>query len=90
MTSSLRWPLTKSTHGTCWSWAKRRIASLNPSLIFPSGAVEAIGSPNCWCTNATSPASYCSPGTYTPEIHPVDALHLEHHVIVQDIGDSAR
>jgi hypothetical protein len=24
------------------------------------------------------------------EIHPVDALHLEHHVIGQDIGDGAR
>ena len=46
MTSSLRWPLTKSTHGTCWSRAKRRIAALNASVIFPSGAVEAIGSPS--------------------------------------------
>jgi len=82
--------LAKSTHGTCWSRAKRCIASLNPSLILPSGAVEAIGSPSCRCTNPTSPASYCSPGTYTPEIHPVDALHLEDDVISQDIGDSAR
>ena len=37
----------------------------NPSLIFPNGAVAAIGSPSCRCTNPTSPASYCSPGTYT-------------------------
>jgi hypothetical protein len=24
------------------------------------------------------------------QIHPVDRLHLEHHVIVEDIGDAAR
>ena len=46
MTSSLRWPLPKSSHGTRWSRAKRRIAALNASVIFPSGAVEAIGSPS--------------------------------------------
>jgi hypothetical protein len=36
---------------------------LNLSLIAASGAVEAIGSPGCRCTNATSQAGYCSPGT---------------------------
>jgi hypothetical protein len=36
---------------------------LNRSLIAASGAVEAMGKPSCWCTNATSPAGYCSPGT---------------------------
>ena len=46
MTSSLRWPLPKSTHGTCWSRAKRCIAAANASVIFPSGAVEAIGRPS--------------------------------------------
>ena len=46
MTSSLRWPLAKSTHGTCWSRAKRRIAALNASVTFPNGAVEAIDSPS--------------------------------------------
>jgi hypothetical protein len=62
---------------------------VNQSLIFPSGAVEAIGSPSWRCTNATNPAAYCNPGTYTPEIHPVDALDLEHHMICEDISDSA-
>ena len=47
MTSSLRSPLAKSTHGSCWSRAKRRIAVLNASVIFPNGAVEAIGNPSC-------------------------------------------
>jgi hypothetical protein len=36
---------------------------LNLSLIAASGAVEAIGRPSCRCTNATSPAGYCNPGT---------------------------
>ena len=46
LTSSLRWPLAKSTHGTCWSRAKRCIAALKASVIFPNGAVEAIGNPS--------------------------------------------
>ena len=46
MTSSLRWPLVKSTQGTRCSRAKRRIAALNASVICPSGAVDAIGSPS--------------------------------------------
>jgi hypothetical protein len=65
MTSSLRSPLTKSTHGTPTSRANRRIAVANPSEIVPNGAVEAIGNPSWRCTNATNPAGYCSPGTYT-------------------------
>ena len=46
MTSSLRWPLPNSTQGTWCSRAKRCIAAANASVIFPSGAVEAIGSPS--------------------------------------------
>jgi len=38
--------LAEVPHGTRWSRAKRRIAALNASVIFPSGAVEAIGSPS--------------------------------------------
>jgi hypothetical protein len=26
----------------------------------------------------------------SPAVHPVDALHLEHHMIGEDIGDGAR
>jgi hypothetical protein len=65
MMSSLRWPLTKSIHGTPWSRAKRRITVLKPSLIGANGAVEAIGNPNCRCTNPTNPAEYRNCGTYT-------------------------
>ena len=65
MTSSLRWPLTKSTHGTRWSRAKRRIAAVNASVIFPSGAVEAIGNPSWRWTYPSSPPACCSCGTYT-------------------------
>ena len=50
MTSSLRWPLAKSTHGTCCSRAKRCTAAPNPSVILAKGAVEAIGNPSCRCT----------------------------------------
>ena len=46
MTSSLRWPLAKSTQGTRWSRANRRIAAENESVTLPSGAVEAIGNPS--------------------------------------------
>jgi hypothetical protein len=38
--------LTKSTHGTPLSRAKRCIAVVNVSVIAASGAVEAIGKPN--------------------------------------------
>ena len=46
MMSSLRCPLAKSTHGTCCSRAKRRIPAENASVIFPNGAVDAIGNPS--------------------------------------------
>jgi hypothetical protein len=36
------------------------------------------------------PGLVLQPGHVHVEIHPVDALHLEHHVIGQDISDSAR
>jgi len=36
------------------------------------------------------PARVLQPGHIHVEIHPVDSLHLEHHVIVEDISDSAR
>jgi hypothetical protein len=36
---------------------------VKPSLIDAIGAVEAIGNPNCRCTNPTSPAAYCNCGT---------------------------
>ncbi len=63
MTSSLRCPFTKSTHGTRWSRANRRIAALNASVIFPSGAVDAIGNPNWRCTYPSKPAANCNFGT---------------------------
>ena len=44
-TSSLRWPFTKSTHGTPASRAKRCTAPVNPSVILASGAVEGTGNP---------------------------------------------
>ena len=47
ITSSLRCPLAKSTQGTPLTRAKRCTAVLNASVIFASGAVEAIGNPNC-------------------------------------------
>ena len=50
MTSSLRWPLAKSTHGIALVRANRCTAVLNASVILASGAVEAIGNPNCRCT----------------------------------------
>ena len=39
---------------------------------------------------ALYPAAVGQPGLPDVEIHPVDRLHLEHHVIVEDIGDTAR
>ena len=47
ITSSLRCPFTKSTQGTRLTLAKRCTAVLNASVIFASGAVDAIGNPNC-------------------------------------------
>jgi hypothetical protein len=90
MTSSLRWPLTKSTHGTRCSRANRRIAALNPSVIFPSGAVEAIGNPSWRVDVAQQPTGMLKLRHVDVAVHPVDALHLEHHMIVEDIGDGAR
>ena len=39
---------------------------------------------------ALHPAAVGQPGLPHVEIHPVDRLHLEDHVIVEDIGDAAR
>ena len=49
MTSSLRWPFAKSTHGIPLARANRCTAVLNASVIFANGAVEAIGNPNRRC-----------------------------------------
>jgi hypothetical protein len=49
MTSSLRCPLANSTQGSRLTVAKRCTAVLNASVILASGAVEAIGNPNCRC-----------------------------------------
>ncbi len=46
-TSSLRWPLAKSTQGICRLAAKARTALVNPSLTGASAAVEATGLPSC-------------------------------------------
>ena len=50
ITSSLRCPLAKSTHGSRWSRANRCTALSNALVMRASGAVEAIGNPNCRCT----------------------------------------
>ena len=39
---------------------------------------------------ASHPAAVGQPRLPHVEIHPVDGLHLEHRVIVEDIGDAAR
>jgi hypothetical protein len=39
---------------------------------------------------ALHPAAVGQPRLPHVEIHPVDRLHLEDHVIVEDIGDAAR
>ena len=39
---------------------------------------------------ALHPAAVGQPGLPHVEIHPVDRLHLEDHVIVEDISDAAR
>ena len=59
----LRWPLANSTHATRRSRAKRRIAALNASVIFPSGAVEAISNPSWRWTYPSSPLACCSCGS---------------------------
>jgi hypothetical protein len=69
--------------------AKRCIAATNASVIGSSGAVEAIGSRR-WPRSSPTPAGVLQLRHVDVEIHPVDALHLEHHVIVEDIGDAAR
>jgi len=39
---------------------------------------------------AGHPTAVGQPGNPDVEIHPVDALHLEAHMIVKDIADAAR
>ena len=62
ITSSLRCPLLKSTHGMPSVCANRRTARANRSVIFASGAVDAIGNPNSRCTYPTRPTGYCNLG----------------------------
>jgi hypothetical protein len=45
-TSSLRWPLAKSTHGIPQPAAKARTDRVNASLTGASAAVEATGMPS--------------------------------------------
>jgi hypothetical protein len=52
--------------------------------------VEAIGKPRWRIKNPATWPVRCSWGTNTPEVHPVDGLDLEHHMLGQDIGNSAR
>jgi hypothetical protein len=39
---------------------------------------------------ALHPTAVGQPGLPHIQVHPVDRLHLEHHMIVEDIGDAAR
>jgi hypothetical protein len=75
------------------------VRSAEVEVVGDQGFEESAGVPGCVedeglrdisiCRIATNPAAYCNPGTYTPEIHPVDALDLEHQMICEDISDSA-
>ena len=58
--------------------------------IGATSAVEAIGKPRWRITNPATWPVRRSWGTNTPEVHPVDGLDLEHHMLGQDIGNSAR
>ena len=88
MTSSLRCPFSKSTHGTRWSRAKGCIEPTNASVIVSINADEANGDPQCPTKNpAARPRT--ATGRINIQIHPVDALDLEHHMISEDIGDGS-
>lgn len=90
MTSSMRCPFTKSTHGTCWSRANRRIAALNASVIFPQWGGGSDPQPQLALHIAQQARRELQLRDVGIALHPVDALHREHHVIGKDIGDGAR
>ena len=90
MTSSLRWPLAKSTHGTCWSRAKRRIAAAERVGDLPQRRGRGDRQPELALDVAEQPTGVLQLRHVHVAVHPVDALDLEHHMIGQDIGDTAR
>jgi hypothetical protein len=103
MTSSLRWPLTKSTIGISRSAANRRTGE--PANRRTGGPADRGDEPVRDRTErrgrsdpqahlalkvADDPLGELQLGHVDVQVHPVDALDLEPDVTRQDIGDSAR
>jgi hypothetical protein len=87
ITSSLRCPFTKSTTGTPQARAYRRTAALNPSVTGANGAVGGDRTKAAQIADQTERTLQLR--DIHVEIHPIDALHLEHHMIGQHISSSA-
>ena len=78
--------LAKSTHGIPLMRANRCTAALNASVTFASGAVEAMQT-QLPVHVGHQAGRVLQAGNIDVEIHRVDALDLEHHMLGQDVAD---
>ena len=66
------------------------MSAVNAAVIGAISAEEANRWPRCPTKNAAIPGAVLQPGLVQVQVHPVDRLDLEQHVISQHIGGRTR